>query len=116
MATGQNPRAIKEAKQTQQARLLTVLVEFNPEANDDFSGFERLTDINGVAGADCVVEPAGTLINGPLHDGLPNPATNGNGTDNNTFWVEDFERAALRRPDVLHDRHHRTGPSGPRRS
>jgi immune inhibitor A len=90
VATGQNPRQIKQAKQTQQARLLTVLVEFNPSADDDFSGFNRIIDINSVAGEDCVVEPEGTLLNGPLHNDLPNPSTNGAGNDNNTFWVEDF--------------------------
>ena len=40
--TGQNPKQIKSqykgAKATQQARLLTILVEFNENANDDFSG------------------------------------------------------------------------------
>lgn len=88
--SGKNPRQIKQAKQTQTAQLLTVLVEFNPEANDDFSGFNRIIDINSVAGEDCVVEPPGTFRNGPLHNQLPDPATNGAGTDNNTFWVEDF--------------------------
>jgi immune inhibitor A len=39
--TGKSPRAFKKAPSTQTARLLTVLVKFNPNANDDFSGFER---------------------------------------------------------------------------
>ena len=38
----------------------------------------------------CVTEPAGTLLSGPLHNELPDPATNGTGRDNNTFWVPDF--------------------------
>ena len=29
-------------------------------------------------------------MNGPLHNELPDPATLGRGTDNNTFWVPDF--------------------------
>jgi immune inhibitor A len=88
--TGKNPRQIKQAKAQQEAKLLTVLVEFNPEANDDFSGFNRIIDINSTAGEDCVVEPEGTLLSGPLHNNLEDPPTIGNGTDNNTFWVEDF--------------------------
>src|SRR5215218_8745800 len=39
--TGKSPRAFKKAPTTQTARLPTVLAEFNPNANDDFSGFER---------------------------------------------------------------------------
>ncbi len=56
---------------SQRARLLTLLVEFNPNANDDFSGWERLRP--GRPG-ECVTEPAGTLLNGPLHNELPDPA------------------------------------------
>src|SRR5262245_45204684 len=82
--TGQNPRQIKQAKGMQEARLLTILVEFNDEANDDFTGtmvpetvFESRT---------CV---AGTVQNGPIHNHLPNPATFTH-EDNNSFWVPDF--------------------------
>jgi immune inhibitor A len=93
--TGQNPRAIKQAKATQEAKLLTVLVEFNPDAQDDFSGFNRIIDINSTAGEDCVVEPAGTTYSGPVHNNLGDPAdfaTDGtpDTIDNNTFWVPDF--------------------------
>ena len=66
--TGKSPRQIKQAKDTQVAKLLTILVEFNPEANDDFSGvmvpktvFEDRT---------CV---AGNVQNGPLHNKHPEP-------------------------------------------
>jgi immune inhibitor A len=90
VATGENPRKFKKAPATQEARLLTVLVEFNPEAEDDFSGFNRIIDINSTPGEDCVVEPAGTFLSGPLHNNLEDPATVGIGSDNNTFWVEDF--------------------------
>ena len=74
------------AEPVQKARLLTLLAEFDPEANDDFSGWER----PDLATGECVTEPAGTLLSGPVHNQLPDPATNGRGTDNNTFWVPDF--------------------------
>jgi immune inhibitor A len=64
-----------------------VLVEFDPNANDDFSSFERLA---AVGAEECVTEPPGTPLSGPVHNQLPNPATAGRGTDNNTFWVPDF--------------------------
>ncbi len=103
--TGKNPRQIKQAKGTQEAKLLTVLVEFNPDANDDFSGFNRIIDINSEAGVDCVVEPAGTLLSGPVHNNLGDPADFGtDGTpdtiDNNTFWVPDFNTQHYR--DMLY--------------
>ncbi len=70
------------------AKLLTLLVEFDPEANDDFSGWEKPDDPSDPV--DCTVEPPGTLLSGPVHNELPNPATVGTGRDNNTFWVPDF--------------------------
>ena len=83
--TGLNPRQIKQTKGgTQTAKLLTILVEFNEAANDDFSGvmipktvFEDRT---------CV---AGNVQNGPLHNNIPDPA-DAPYPDNNTFWVPDF--------------------------
>ncbi|GAA3098251.1 immune inhibitor A domain-containing protein [Nonomuraea salmonea] len=36
-----------------------------------------------------MVEPAGTLLNGPLHNNIPDPATLPY-KDNNSFWVKDF--------------------------
>ncbi|MBT2230556.1 immune inhibitor A domain-containing protein [Nonomuraea sp. NEAU-A123] len=88
--TGRNPAdfIFKKSKQTRVAKLLTVLVEFNEQANDDFSGYNRLRTVNG-APDDCVVEPAGTVKNGPLHNNIPNPATLPH-KDNNSFWVKDF--------------------------
>lgn len=120
VATGKNPRQIKQAKGTQQARLLTMLVEFNPAANDDFSGWVRQTDINN---PDCVTEPAGTFFSGPLHNELDDPAQFGtDGTpetiDNNTFWVPDFSEehyeAMLFTSDGITDRVRPdlTGPDG----
>nr|WP_311132601.1 immune inhibitor A domain-containing protein [Nonomuraea gerenzanensis] len=88
--TGRNPAEwiFKNTKQTRTAKLLTVLVEFNEQANDDFSGFNRLRSTQGEAD-DCVVEPPSTLLNGPLHNQIPDPATLPH-KDNNSFWVKDF--------------------------
>ncbi|TKK80889.1 M6 family metalloprotease domain-containing protein [Herbidospora galbida] len=89
--TGQNPFDFiyKKAGTKRTAKLLTLLVEFNENANDDFSGFVRpvsTADINT-----CVTEPAGTKMNGPLHNNIPDPATAaGGGKDNNSFWVPNF--------------------------
>ena len=55
--TGKSPRFYKQAPSTQTARLLTVLVEFDPNANDDFSGFERPAFVGA---EECVTEPPGT--------------------------------------------------------
>ncbi|PZG39994.1 protease [Spongiactinospora gelatinilytica] len=91
--TGKNPAEFifKKSKQTRTAKLLTLLVEFNENANDDFSGFKRPRVIGSPA-SDCVTEPPGTLLNGPLHNDLPDPATLPK-KDNNSFWVPDFSPA-----------------------
>ncbi|WP_308170151.1 immune inhibitor A domain-containing protein [Acrocarpospora catenulata] len=89
--TGQNPFEFiyKKAKTKQTAKLLTLLVEFNENANDDFSGFSRQKST--AEPNTCVVEPPGTKQNGPLHNKIPNPATlPGPGKDNNSMWVADF--------------------------
>ncbi|MEW2441496.1 immune inhibitor A domain-containing protein [Micromonospora marina] len=85
--SGQSPRKIKKAKSTQTAKLLTLLVEFNDQANDDFTGvmvpktvFEDRT---------CV---PGTVQNGPRHNTIPNPAKLPH-KDNNSMWVPDFSPA-----------------------
>ncbi|MEU9883965.1 M6 family metalloprotease domain-containing protein [Sphaerisporangium sp. NPDC051011] len=92
--TGKNPYEFlyKKAKTTNKAKLLTLLVEFNENANDDFSGFSHP---KSTANADdCVTEPPGTKINGPLHNTIPNPAlAAGGGKDNNSMWVADFNNA-----------------------
>ncbi|MGW0661296.1 immune inhibitor A domain-containing protein [Streptodolium elevatio] len=93
-AAGRSPRALREERDrragrpsTNEAQLLTILVEFNDQANDDFSGFARP---KSVADPTCVTEPPGTVMNGPKHNLLPDPA----GTDdNNTLWVPDFSPA-----------------------
>jgi immune inhibitor A len=87
--TGKSPRTVAREVQgmpsVQHARMLVLPVEFNPNANDDFSGFERY-DANSDSG--CATEPAGTVFNGPVHNQLPNPALTKR--DNNTLWVPDF--------------------------
>ncbi|RGC68515.1 Immune inhibitor A precursor [Micromonospora sp. MW-13] len=85
--TGKSPRKIKQAPSTQTAKLLTLLVEFNDQANDDFTGvmvpktvFEDRT---------CV---PGTVQNGPKHNNIANPAALPH-EDNNSMWVPDFSPA-----------------------
>jgi immune inhibitor A len=91
--SGKNPKQIryKNAPETQVAKLLTILVEFNPNANDDFTGtmvpqavFDDETTPENER--DCV---QGGTINGPLHNNIPNPA-NASHEDNNSMWVPDF--------------------------
>ncbi|NUT36196.1 MAG: M6 family metalloprotease domain-containing protein [Hamadaea sp.] len=90
--TGLNPRQIKQAKGMQEARLLTILMEFNPNANDDFTGVmvpDYVFDPNPATTADdrkCIL---GSVQNGPVHNQIPNPATVGH-EDNNSMWVSDF--------------------------
>ncbi|MEV0583200.1 immune inhibitor A domain-containing protein [Nonomuraea sp. NPDC050310] len=87
LRTGKNPFEFiyKKAPKKQTAKLLTLLVEFSETANDDFSGVQR-QDFDDPAV--CVTEPAGTKLNGPLHNQLPNPAASGK--DNFSMWVPDF--------------------------
>ncbi|MEX1102991.1 MAG: immune inhibitor A domain-containing protein, partial [Dehalococcoidia bacterium] len=82
--TGKSPRQIKQAKSTQEAQLLTILVEFNEAADDDFTGVKVPETV--FESRDCV---DGTVQNGPLHNNIPNPASYSH-ADNNTFWVPDF--------------------------
>lgn len=84
LKTGQNPRKFKKAPTTQTAKLLTLLVEFNDKANDDFTGvmvpktvFEDRT---------CV---PGTVQNGPKHNKIPDPSRLPH-EDNNSMWVPNF--------------------------
>ena len=68
----------------QEARLLTILVEFNDNANDDFTG--SMVPETVFESRECV---PGTVQNGPLHNNLPDPSTFSH-EDNNSFWVPDF--------------------------
>ena len=83
--TGKNPRQIKQTKSgTQTAKLLTILVEFNEAANDDFTGV--MVPKTVFDDRTCV---SGSVQNGPLHNQIPNPA-NAPYPDNNSFWMPDF--------------------------
>ncbi|SCE66295.1 immune inhibitor A [Micromonospora purpureochromogenes] len=82
--TGQNPRQIKGAKGTQTAKLLTLLVEFNDQANDNFT--DVMVPKTVFEDRSCVL---GTVQNGPKHNGIPDPATLPH-EDNNSMWVPDF--------------------------
>jgi immune inhibitor A len=84
MKSGRNPSWYKKAKNAQVAKLLTILVEFNDRANDDFTGVQQPATV--FEDRSCV---AGTVQNGPLHNQIPNPATYAH-KDNNTMWVPDF--------------------------
>ena len=86
--TGKSPKAIKQkqlkqAKGTQEAKLLTILVEFDDSANDDFSGTYVPTEFGAT---DC---KPGEVQSGPLHNNIPNPADY-DLEDNNSMWLEDF--------------------------
>ncbi|MFD4422367.1 immune inhibitor A domain-containing protein [Agromyces sp. NPDC058484] len=76
-------RDYKQADETQEAKLLTILVEFNPNANDDFTGTQVPTEFGAT---DC---KPGDVQNGPLHNSIPNPADY-ELEDNNSMWVPDF--------------------------
>jgi immune inhibitor A len=89
--TGRSPRRtarLAGMDAVQRAQLLVLLVQFDPNANDDFSGFERY---DAEAEGNCVTEPAGTTFSGPVHNQMPDPADAAL-SDNNTFWVPDFNR------------------------
>ncbi|WP_433315855.1 immune inhibitor A domain-containing protein [Micromonospora chersina] len=85
--TGQSPRQIKQAKGTQTAKLLTLLVEFNDQANDDFTNVYVPKTV--FEDRSCVL---GTVQNGPKHNQIPDPATLPH-KDNNSMWVPDFSPA-----------------------
>ncbi|WP_155368990.1 M6 family metalloprotease domain-containing protein [Catellatospora vulcania] len=81
-----SPRKIKQAPTTQVAKLLTMLVEYNPTANDDFT--DQMVTSSTDADRTCV---PGNIQNGPVHNGIPNPATMSH-LDNNSMWVPDFNQ------------------------
>ena len=83
IGTGKSPKTLKQAKGTQEAKLLTILVEFNETANDDFSGSYVPT---GFGSTEC---KPGEVQNGPLHNNIPDPASY-DLEDNNSMWVPDF--------------------------
>jgi immune inhibitor A len=82
---GKSPRQLKKASGPQVAKLLTILVEFNENANDNFTGVM----VPSTVFEDRTCVPATTPQNGPLHNQIPDPATLPH-LDNNTMWVPDF--------------------------
>ncbi|WP_199539094.1 immune inhibitor A domain-containing protein [Desertihabitans brevis] len=83
--TGQNPRQFKQAPSTQEARLLTILVEYDEDVTYDWSGVMVPRTVTG----DRTCVPATDVPSGPLHNNIPDPASWPE-EDNNSFWVEDF--------------------------
>ncbi|WP_109507614.1 immune inhibitor A domain-containing protein [Nocardioides speluncae] len=79
-----NSKAAGKKKGPQVAKLLTILVEFNEAANDDFSG-TQVPEFWGSEGC----KPGAASLNGPLHNELPDPA-DFDQKDNNSMWVPDF--------------------------
>ncbi|MEJ3405168.1 immune inhibitor A domain-containing protein [Rathayibacter sp. YIM 133350] len=85
--TGKSPQWLKhlykQAPTTQKAKLLTILVEFDPNAKDDFTDVQVPT-----AFGEKTCKP-GDVQSGPLHNNITNPATLDH-PDNNSMWVPDF--------------------------
>ncbi|MBS1673408.1 MAG: immune inhibitor A [Actinobacteria bacterium] len=79
--TGKSPKNLKHSKTTQQAKLLTILVEF--DGTDDFSNLQVPTAFGAT---DC---KPGDVVGPTLHNEIPDPA-NAAHKDNNTMWVPDF--------------------------
>ncbi|MET0976045.1 MAG: immune inhibitor A domain-containing protein, partial [Leifsonia sp.] len=87
LKTGKSPQWLKhlykKAATTQEAKLLTILVEFNQSANDDFTGVQVPTEFGAT---ECT---PGNVQNGPTHNTIPDPAK-ASKLDNNSMWVKDF--------------------------
>ena len=81
--TGKSPKTLKAAKGTQEAKLLTILVEFDESVTDDFSDLYVPTEFGATT-----CKP-GEPQSGPLHNGIQNPADY-ELEDNNSMWVPDF--------------------------
>jgi immune inhibitor A len=85
--TGQSPKSLKNrykgSRSTQEAKLLTILVEFDDEAQDDFTDSWVPTSWGAT---DC---KKGEVVSGPLHNNIPDPADYDH-LDNNSMWVPDF--------------------------
>ena len=85
--TGKNPKELKNrykgSTTQQEAKLLTILVEFDENANDDFTDVYVPTEFQA---EDCKL---GDVQSGPLHNNIPNPADYDQ-LDNNSMWVPDF--------------------------
>ena len=109
-ARGRSPARSTGMPSVQHARLLVIPVEFNPNANDDFSGFERY-DADDPSG--CVTEPAGTVFNGPMHNQIPNPAHD-RARQQHAVGAG-LQPGLLQQAHLLHPGHHQEGAPGPQR-
>ncbi len=79
--SGESPKNLKHADSTQQAKLLTILVEF--DGTEDFSNLQVPT-----AFGETTCKPGD--VQGPtLHNNIANPADAVH-KDNNSMWVPDF--------------------------
>jgi len=79
--SGESPKNLKHADTTQQAKLLTILVEF--DGTEDFSDLQVPT-----AFGETTCKPGD--VQGPtLHNNIANPADAAH-KDNNSMWVPDF--------------------------
>ncbi|WP_318842889.1 immune inhibitor A domain-containing protein [Myceligenerans pegani] len=79
---GKKPR-YKQAETTQEAKLLTILVEFADDVDDDFTDSMVPTYWGS---SECM---PGNIQNGPKHNNLPDPGSM-ELEDNNSMWVPDF--------------------------
>jgi len=79
--TGKSPKSLKKAKSQQEAKLLTILVEFG--GSEDFSDVYVPTEFGATT-----CKP-GAPQSGPLHNNIPDPASY-DLEDNNSMWVPDF--------------------------
>lgn len=79
--TGKSPKNLKQSKSTQEAKLLTILVEFG--GTEDFSDLQVPTEFGATT-----CKP-GSVQSGPLHNNIPDPASY-DLEDNNSMWVPDF--------------------------
>ncbi len=81
LKTGKSPKQLKKSKTTQQAKLLTILVEF--DGTDDFSDLYVPTEFGAT---EC---KPGSVQGPTLHNNIPDPAATEH-LDNNSMWVPDF--------------------------
>ncbi len=99
----------KNAKTTQTAKLLTILVDFNEAAGDDFTGVQ-VPEFWGAT----TCKP-GSVQNGPLHNNIPDPATQSPQGQQLDVGAGLLLRALQR--DALHqDRPHPAGAHRPHRA
>jgi hypothetical protein len=90
--------------------MLVIPVEFNPHANDDFSGFARY-DADDPSG--CVTEPAGTGLQ--RADAQPDPEPRADQARQQHAVGAGLQPGLLQQAHLLHPGHHQEGAPGPQR-